>query len=605
MKLEYNGVPLGVVRLVQHSAVPEYDETGMDYLWTRVRLTVECVYSPQATAAGHKVGVTAAGTAQEPTAAVLGRRGSPALTDTAIRHLLSQPRRLLKVWFDSALDPALAGDAAAETWIESPRFDPAGPSPADRLPCDPGGGPWVHDLSVSEVMVNGRTCTVAATFETCLLDCLPNQAQVPCLSNQFTATMSYDRDGYCTRRFVGLAVFRRDLLEQRQYTPDDFRLDLLPPPPRNTLRTVDKLLQSADGHHFAYEVTDEEQPVTYLDKPERANGLYPPPLSGPAAGLPAGQSDPAGPAGTRRPREVRTIKCEVVREYTSKGAGAVADRIAGIQLTAPWAAGALEFQAARDIMGEFEQALPQYTEQAVCYVRGTRRSRKTELLALAYSTALAELTTPIGADLLSSVLTGVVAPPIGTVTGLGRFDMQGTYQNVFARLVKLMAPATTLRVRFDRFDRWVEVTVAQEYGGILDWVLGGQAGGFRALVSPVRDDAVGANWPTAFLAAQGLQANPLYSIANDTLLAYPLPDAGLRIGAGTVFPDQTTEFGPGLQPPVLNGRQGTNLAELVAAGLSRSCTPPFQYRGDRAEVPSKALPRPSLPLPGEANVSTG
>jgi hypothetical protein len=78
------------------------------------------------------------------------------------------------------------------------------------------------------------------------------------LSHTWSMDIEVDVDGFSTRTIDGKAIFRRDVLEQQQVRPDDFRGLLVHPIDYNTQRLTLRVSQLEDGNTLRYQIVDKE-----------------------------------------------------------------------------------------------------------------------------------------------------------------------------------------------------------------------------------------------------------------------------------------------------------------------------------------------------------
>lgn len=279
--LFYNGISLRIVKTDSYERTPVYD--GFSYLYTRHRLRVQAVYNPQATSAtlaegnaleaGGGPALRAGGPGAAPNVGGPGPAGrvpvqepghNPALTDVALRHYLSQPRK--ELLYTAAGEDPLGGAAVLRDGGRGeqlvvlrsplPRTDGA----AFTYDCDATGGPFPTVHGVSQVS-GSRTFRVWFSVETCLNESSLYVTTPPLLvSQQWSVRDVLDEDYYCTRIIRGTAVLRRDLLEQQSLKADDFRA-VVPnhPVATNSRRTHVDWWVKDDGCTLEYELHDKEQ----------------------------------------------------------------------------------------------------------------------------------------------------------------------------------------------------------------------------------------------------------------------------------------------------------------------------------------------------------
>ena len=620
MRLFYNGVNLGLVQVVEDSKVAEYDPTGQDYLWTRYRIAVEAIYTPddQTFAAAYSTSRTVGNGQPDPTSNPVPSRNSSAVyTDRSLRHTLMQPRGVLIVDYNSDPDQKKTGDAVKQVWLESPPTTTGVYSGwddhPDRMPCDLNNGPIPQEDTIVNAVGDGRTFFVRFVVETCLNDCRPDSRNEisnnpnrlpppPLLSNRWTASMSYDPAGYATRTFTGLAIFRADLLRDAQndgnpyWTPDAWRLAILPPVPKNAIRYVDEITPAPDGFSYKYVVRDVEQEVTFLDTPLKVVD---------------------GAVVPGHPRNVREISCEVFRQYQSVGTKEALPQFINTFQQAAWgtreslsqfsdliAPGVVAgIGLALGAAGTLNNLLPTYSEVVVCTVQGTRNATKAQLFRLAYSCAFGQLSSPMATSTLGELIAGIVLAPIPPQIP-GYAQIQDVTAKSINSAFSIIPPATTLSLRYDAFKKKIQVTVAQEFGGLIDWGTGATAGGLKMVTTAPPEGVVGATWPQAVksLAALGAPANIAVNLAKgaaamvDVVQGLPtLDDAGTLIGtsldgpgldlplaAPPMDPDNISPTSPmpGTPRPYSPPRQGTQLFNVIAANLLGECAIPAPYWDD-------------------------
>lgn len=609
MKLAYNGITLGIVQVIESSKTVEYDPTGQDYLWTRYRIAVEAIYNPDDPdfAVAYTTSPTASDGRPNPVGSpVRNQTSSPVYTDIALRHRLMQPRGLLVVDFASDPDPKKQGQAAVQLWLESPPRV-GSMNPTARRPCDMANGPLPQEDTIVRDAGDGRTFVVRFVVETCLNECQFDASQSagrvetpppPLLSNRWTASMTYDAAGYATRVFAGTAVFRADVLRTIQqdggsyWAPDAWRLEILPDVPVNSIRYVDELKQAPDGFTYTYSVRDVEQEVSYVDQPATMG------FNGNPIRLPG-----------RRPRSIRSISCEVVRQFQTASTREALPAFLNSLQQAAWGfggggGGSVVQQAAVTavarsvaILDTLNTLLPTYSETAVCTIRGTRNSTKTGLLRTAYAVVFGQLSGPLGRRVSSVAAVNQVVPSQIQGAEKAKTTVLDSLQNY----LRMTPPGVTFQVRYDAFRRQVQVTVGVEYGGLLDWTSGATIGGMQSMCQNIPEQVIGGTWPFFFNSLpadvnQTVGAGDRQQAQAVGLTLPPLEDAGNLIG--------TIEDAPGIDlplaapppsyaqpalsplppppPPYTPHRQGTQLFNIIAQSLLGPCGEPALYAGDRA-----------------------
>lgn len=641
MKVEYNGIVLDVVNLISNADVPEYDETGKDYLWTRRRLDFEAIVSPQKVVGAYtpnntvpQMGYVTADTSsfdprypnQERPNPLTPRQGenftsSPPMTLIAIQQKLSQPRGKLKVSFHSDPNPNVSGDDDVEVWVEAPGNDIDG----QPFPCDPCNGPHpIGSPSVSAMEGNARTFMVRMSIEWCENNCMPTLSQVPLISNQWTVRVAYDPETQlATRTYQGIAIFRADRLQKLGRFPDQFRFLLLPPVPARCQRFIDQLEQSPDGYSYLYTIRDVEQAIAYLDLPVD-------PYMVPTPGV--------------YRRNAARISCVVDREYTQVGSAQVHETVLNNLQRMAWTSTSLidavnKSHALDDVAGAVGESvddipligglgnlakegvrsltsamitgsvlggtaistanalLPTYTESVVCVVVMSGKGSKETGHKLAMSTAFGQLTVPGGIPAVQIAL-GQAAQflPIQGAAQAAQYVL-----DIMQTVWSYYPVANTYKLTYDAFGKFVQFSVVQSYSGLLDWASGGIAGGWNAIIAPLKDEVYGGDWPASAF------ANTIVSTGVPTGTAVPvnqmptLPDKGKLIGTavqgapGWDLPVTDQRQPPELTPPVK--RLGTDFLGLVAQALTGECGFPDKKPVDR--VPTD----PGAPASSQVNVT--
>lgn len=661
MYLSYNGIDLRVVRTLLLSRRVKYDPTGKDYLGTVWDISVVALYTPDVAtgpAGGRNLFVTATaainGTPQIRTTGTVDPKrqpdalkpyqgvidpnnvnhipayNSPVWTDAALRHRLVQPRGKLRLVFSSCLDGSLypgtdqgEGGSLKQLWLESPS-----PPVGQNLPaaCDLDNGPRPQVHSIQDVFGDGRLFMVTFQVQTTVNDCRTNidgaADHEPLLSNQWTASLTYDEQYFSTRIVQGLAIFRADVVNNFLRDPSQFQLKILPPVPGNCKRFIDELTQLPDGYSFAYTVRDVEQPMTYIDRPLKSDGTF---------------------DENARPRNVTNFDIVVERTYeqmgvrqmiprvlelewlidptgrgksfvdeTEKGAmagakaGAKVGRILGPEGAAAGAViggliGGLTPALKRGAIfaNEF---LPQFTETITVSVAGNRFARMQDLQYLAFSAAFGQMTSPVGiqesplghfAGLFQTPILGAI---LGVIPGAIISNLAGA--NLIAAGIaglKLLPNANVWNVKFNPLKKQLQFVLVNEYAGLVDWVTGGTAGGWRGITAPISDRVVGGDWPNSAFNNYLFSGNVISQPMKVNLP--PLTDlAGKELAVST--------NAPGIAPPVLqNGIDstkfytGTGMTTIIAHKLLEECQTPGRLQSDAELVANgQDLRGPNIPV---------
>jgi hypothetical protein len=646
MYLSYGKVDLKIVRFLECSRTPEYDQSGTDYLWTRYRISVEAIYSANR---GLNWPYAVAYTGTTPLTATVGRddgtfvnpivdtTSNPINTDRSLIHALSIPRRKLVLSFGL--------EAGNQIWISSP---------IDTLPCCMISGPIPIDVSVQEIRGEAGMFLVRFTVETALNFCGSDGKQTDILlSNRWTASTSADENFFETRTFKGRAIFRSDLVHDLHLAVDLWRLNLIPPMPVNCKRHIIDLTVGPDGYTYDYEIQDVEQEVPYLDQPTYIDAV---------GGLIGG----VGLVNNRPKRNVTSIDAVVRRNYTQPGSktmltsaineirsamwsmgqfsnvletatGGKSGELTkafvefasgGTAVTARMALGMAEigFASATAAISTANEVLPVFTEEVTVEVRGNRYAKKADLQFLAFSVAFGQLTSQEGAMLVplqaqqqaaNGVIGAISQLPVGTNSaGVGALGLAGgitaansafintqtsvinSVTNAFVKTINRLVPTThVIDLEFDVFKKRVKVTVQQEYSGLIDWVMGRQGLGRQALFNPLPDIAVGGQWPAFFVPkSERLKFTVDSVVAN----ASGLGAINALSGIGSVQPaplkDVLNLIGSpsaqvaGIGPPFDNTAWTGSLLNIVAADLLKPCSPVYQPM-----TPEKLIGVPNFP----------
>lgn len=250
-EIEYNGVKLEVLRVWDYRKEPLYN--GPDYLYTRHQLFVRALYNPEAMA----YDLQPQGQVFVPVAAK-GKRTQAALTDIAIRHALTQPRKRL-LW--SIPDLVNGGDIRI---LRSPTIDRG---VNKEYECDAANGPFPRLVDV--VAVKGaKTFLVDFAIETFINECdLYVYSPSTILSDRWTMSEEYDQDFFTIRTTRGHIVFRTDRLLALGFVADDFRdyfLQLDVPP--NFKRDRVSVAVAEDGSSADYVIVDRERAINVVAK---------------------------------------------------------------------------------------------------------------------------------------------------------------------------------------------------------------------------------------------------------------------------------------------------------------------------------------------------
>lgn len=268
-RIIYNGIDLGVLETYAFDCEAVYDQSGVDYLYTRISIIVRAMvngqvevveanqpangpfmsYSftrrprvvpdpPQLGRVGDPVVQTAmpplpggpnpgAGTNTTPPNAGVFDRGAktarvplrsvrrvanaPILTHQTIRHRLLTPRAQLYVFAGAGqeIGRPLPGTPNPPVNLDLTILT----SPGGNLPTDCKNGPTPKVFNIQEALGDANTFVVDWACETFIQEAsLNNVYGGALLSNRFAQTHAVDDDGYTTIATQGVAIFRTDFI---------------------------------------------------------------------------------------------------------------------------------------------------------------------------------------------------------------------------------------------------------------------------------------------------------------------------------------------------------------------------------------------------------
>lgn len=303
MRVLYSGIDLGVLETIFYAHDAVYDDTGTDYLYTRVAGRVKAQVNGQAQVmpfgpgngpfasyafdgspgavgvpterpnpslprVGNPLGVQPAGTGTLYTPRGALRRvvrtpNAPPLTVGVVRQRLCTPRGKLWVFAGPGAEAGVAGangdgqpGAVDQVMLESPAGDGV---------VDCKNGPFGKSLSVTAALGDANTLVVEFEFETFINESDVNgvAGASPLLSNRFSQTQMVDQAGYTTTFTGGVAVFRTDLLYRYAQSPDQSRPLLFMPVPAGCVRESVEVKGRADVTGVEYGYRDRQVPVNF------------------------------------------------------------------------------------------------------------------------------------------------------------------------------------------------------------------------------------------------------------------------------------------------------------------------------------------------------
>lgn len=297
MRIVYNDIDLGVVETFAFDCTAVYDDSGVDYLYTKFEIVVRAVVNgqvlvnnfganqngpvmsyefgaqdftigqgafrprPQVPVAPQSYGVPpdGAGTIQAPASRlrdVMAKPNAAPLTHVAVRHRLQTPRAKLYV-FGGAPTDNLATTRSKILMLESP-------SPGGYV-TDCKNGPVPKVLSVNQTYGDATTMMVDFAVETYVNESGTNGVSLAgaLLSNRFLQTHVIDDAGYTAVVTAGLAVFRTDFLYKFLESPDQRRSLIFIPIAPGFVRENIQVTGREDVTGIEYSFRDVQQPVRF------------------------------------------------------------------------------------------------------------------------------------------------------------------------------------------------------------------------------------------------------------------------------------------------------------------------------------------------------
>jgi hypothetical protein len=237
--LIYNGISLVPIRtnFVQRDVQMSAD--GTDYLYTVFTINVGCVYNP---------GMTSY--APSPVGPVGGLRVFPAVTDTAIRHFLMQPRMYL--WYS---DTDVFNDP-----VNHPPILYVPPVGLGNEAIDANNGPNPLNCVVRRIHGN-RLFYVDFTIRATIIECpaVSPAILVPIASSRYARTEQIDKQYRSTLTTSGITFFRSNQLVAINNNADAFRGYLIPPPILGYQRINVSVNLDPSGLILNWATTDVEQ----------------------------------------------------------------------------------------------------------------------------------------------------------------------------------------------------------------------------------------------------------------------------------------------------------------------------------------------------------
>jgi len=251
MKVNYGGLEMRLVRVINFSRVPVLSDDGTSYLFTEFNLQAVGVVNSQERnfvgEGGKALGMSyKRGNAGDPLAVTeaVEPETNPVITDRAIRHWMSVNRRTLTL--KSSNDILLQ-------------------SPSSLRVCDAHVGPVVNSYSVQEMMGDARTFIVSFDITTYVNECETAEGKgAALLANRWSQSHELDEHYGLTIVTTGTAYFRTDLLHTEGINPDSIRPKLFLPIPVGFKRENIKIQGSGDGSRLDYSFVDVQHPHQFV-----------------------------------------------------------------------------------------------------------------------------------------------------------------------------------------------------------------------------------------------------------------------------------------------------------------------------------------------------
>lgn len=309
MRVFYNGIDMMAIETQVFSGEPVYDDTGVDYLYTKYLIHVTGVINTERPTSDVFLGtgngfmnygftdgvapvpkgdaefgkldprpapifaplradltyapVFGVGSFPNPdTRAVAFGRSTPVLTHEAIRHRLEVPRGQLYVFSGTGLESGTVPPTANNLILRSP---------ADKTVCDAKNGPLPRLMAVTMSVGGTNTMVVEWACETFVNEAQTNNVDPfgYILSNRFSQVHSVDQAGFTTVATQGITLFRTDriMTPGARINPDSLRARLFVPIPQGFERVVDYVRGRPDVSGIEYRYTDVQVPVNFVAGP--------------------------------------------------------------------------------------------------------------------------------------------------------------------------------------------------------------------------------------------------------------------------------------------------------------------------------------------------
>lgn len=322
MRIVYSGVDLGVLETLFYAHDAVLDDSGTDYLYTRVAGRVKAQVNgqarvtfpvgdgspggfvpgqfrngpflsyafdpasppppsapnqrpdptqPVANSGGLGIEPAATGVSLTPRSAlrrIVPVSNAPPLTIQTVRQRLCTPRGQLFVFAGPGVEAGVVNGAGDTLPGSLDLLMAQAPNPG--FACDCRNGPVGKVLAVTAAFGDANTLVVEWEFEAYINEADTNgvAATGALLSNRFAQTQIVDADGYTTTVTGGAAVFRTDLLYQTLQSPDANRPLLFMPVPPGCVRENVEVRGLPDATGVAYGYRDRQVPVNFPAGPQ-------------------------------------------------------------------------------------------------------------------------------------------------------------------------------------------------------------------------------------------------------------------------------------------------------------------------------------------------
>lgn len=301
MRTIYNGLDLLCLELHDFAVEAVYDDTGVDYLYTRAFIHETVVINGDVkvvdlTAPGPFISYAFGGPQEPPIPgtfrnlsgtfptptmppaagidvgninnvprSIIRIPNAPPLTHAVIRHRLKTPRGQLYVFAGPGMESGIPE-------VGSPN-PPIGPiilsSPGLSNVCDCKNGPIPKILALNAALGDSNTFIAEWMCETYFNEAQQNNTSPisALLSNRFHQSQTVDDEGFTTVVTQGTAIYRTDSIFTLGISPDFERPVLFMPIPQGFVRRIDYVDGLPDVTGVTYGYTDTQQKTNFVAGP--------------------------------------------------------------------------------------------------------------------------------------------------------------------------------------------------------------------------------------------------------------------------------------------------------------------------------------------------